>query len=610
MIGIRQKFTIALGCLLAIIALMGFMAIRQLRDLGEAVDVILRENYLSVTACQGMKEAIERMDSLALISLTGASPSDTGEYVRKFKAALKVELGNLTIKGEGELAETIRQKFDEYEPVLLFVADETKDIDARKKAYFTKLYPLFGVIKDTAHNILEINQNNMIEANDAARRKASLAVKRLMSGLVVSACVAAFIIYLTQRWILVPIKRLIESAEEIRKGNLDLVIKADSRDEMGQLSESFNSMAEGVRAFFRNERSDCLRGRRATEEIFKVLPVAIAVTDSKGVIEFSTVTAEANFGLYAGKNIYESGPDWLLKLIQDALENEVVSSLDDNGGLIQLFAGNMERFFRPSVIPVGSGFSDFSLDGLAIVIEDVTTLKEQQELKKGVVSTVAHQLKTPLTSLRMSVHLMLEERIGYLNEKQTELMITAREESERLSGILDDLLDMERIESGKGFLNIVVVDPYSMISESLETFSAEAREKGVDLVSSVSEGLPAVKADPVMIDQVFANFLSNAFKFTSPGGTVNIGAEYSGGFVRFSVSDTGRGIEPEYMDRIFDRFFRVPGQNERSGAGLGLAIVRQIVEAHGGIVGVESSIGQGSLFMFTLPVAAGHNAGS
>lgn len=602
MLGIRQKFSIALGGLLGVIAIIGVMAMGQLSDLGDSVDVILRENYRSVIACQDMKEALERIDSQALISLTGNRPLNTGKYLKSFRDALEVELGNVTMPGEGDLADMIRQKFEEYEAVLAVVTDESRDLNSRTAAYFGQLYPLFSEIKDTAQEILEVNQKNMTDANDAARSKASSVRVHLMAGFIVSGFAAVFFIYLTQRWILVPIRRVMNSAEEIRNGNLELVLKTDSRDELGQLSEAFNSMAEGLRKFIRAERHGVIRGRRATEEIFKVLPVAIAVTDPEGRIDFATVTAERDFDLCTGKKVEESGHEWLRKMISDALKNDAVTVLDEDGGLIQLFVNNRECFFRPSVIPVRSDLSDADLAGVAVVLEDVTTLKEQQELKKGVVSTVAHQLKTPLTSLRMSVHLMLEEKIGFLNDKQTELMVAARDESERLAEILDDLLDMERIESGRGFLNTVPINPETLIFESMDSFSAEARDRGLEIVKEAFNSLPNVKADPVMIDHVFANLLSNAFKFTSPGGKIIMGAERAGDFVAFSVADTGKGIEPEYKARIFDRFFRVPGQSERSGAGLGLAIVRQIIEAHGGSVSAESAPGRGSVFRFTLPL--------
>lgn len=176
----------------------------RLSDLGDSVDVILRENYRSVIACQDMKEALERIDSQAVISLTGNRPLNTGKYLKSFRDALEVEIGNVTMPGEGDLADMIRQKFEEYEAVLAVVTDESRDLNSRTAAYFGQLYPLFSEIKDTAQEILEVNQKNMTDANDAARSKASSVRVHLMAGFIVSGFAAVFFIYLTQRWILCP----------------------------------------------------------------------------------------------------------------------------------------------------------------------------------------------------------------------------------------------------------------------------------------------------------------------------------------------------------------------------------------------------------------------
>jgi signal transduction histidine kinase len=231
----------------------------------------------------------------------------------------------------------------------------------------------------------------------------------------------------------------------------------------------------------------------------------------------------------------------------------------------------------------------------------MTQVREQQELKRGVVSTVSHQLKTPLTSLRMSIYLLLEERIGTINEKQTELLMAARDDSDRLVGILNDLLDLNRIESGKSNLSPEPVSPQRLVHDSIEPFLIEAKEKGVDLQNEVKDDLPDVLADFQKIRYVFSNLLSNALRFTDPGGYIIVRAQQEQDYVRFFIEDSGKGIAAEHLNHLFEQFYRVPGQDDKSGIGLGLAIVREIVRAHGGDVGVESRLGKGSTFSFSLP---------
>jgi signal transduction histidine kinase len=203
----------------------------------------------------------------------------------------------------------------------------------------------------------------------------------------------------------------------------------------------------------------------------------------------------------------------------------------------------------------------------------------------------------------MSIHLLLEETLGPLNPKQAELLIAAREESERLTGIVEELLDLNRMESGRTLLNIGRIWPHQLAKDSLEPFEVEARDKGVRLANTVSDDMPEVLGDAKHLQHVLSNLLSNALRFTGPGGTVSVGAEAETGTVRFSVTDTGTGIAVDDLNRVFEPFYRVPGQGKPSGIGLGLAIVREIIKTHGGSVGVDSTPAKGSTFWFTLPQA-------
>jgi signal transduction histidine kinase len=180
--------------------------------------------------------------------------------------------------------------------------------------------------------------------------------------------------------------------------------------------------------------------------------------------------------------------------------------------------------------------------------------------------------------------------------------MAARDDSERLVGILNDLLDINRIESGKSRLALEPVTPRALVRDAMEPFLVDAKDKGVTLVNEVSDDLPEVMADAEKIRHVFANLLSNAFRFTGPGGSVTIRAEQGQDRVAFLVEDTGKGIPEEGLQHLFEQFYRAPGQDEKSGVGLGLAIAKEIVRAHGGDVGAESVVGKGATFHFTLPL--------
>ncbi len=605
-LGIRQKLTLGFGGLLATIAVVGVLTIGKIHGLGQAIDVILRENYRSVIACEEMKEALERMDSGVLLSFAGSHEEGrryVDENVPRFRAALAVEQGNITLPGELALADQVAGVFEEHVRAMPRVMDGSRPLEDRKADYFTEVEPRFEKIKHLAQTILELNQDHMRQASLDAREKSSAAFQAMLAAVVAATLIATLFSYLAHRWILKPVRRLIESTNDIRRGDLEVVLERGSRDEIGQLAESFNEMAVALREVRNRDHLNLMRTRAATQDVFEVVPEAIVVLDLEGRVDVATDMAQRAFGLKPGVLAQELGHAWLPSLIQEALDQDGLIRHDVTSERIQRFVDNGEHFFEPWAVPIPAGARPAERTGVCLILKDVTEAQQQRELKRGVVATVSHQLKTPLTSLRMAIHLLLEERLGALNEKQTELLVGARADAERLASILTDLLDMGRIESGRDALSPVPSTPRDLAREAVEPFLAAAKDKGITLTDAVPDDLPEVMADPTRIQHAFANLLSNALRFTHPGGAITVRAAVADQQVRFSIEDTGDGIPAEHLGRLFTPFFRVPGQDESSGAGLGLAIVAEVVKAHGGGVSAESEPGRGSTFSFTLPVS-------
>ena len=219
---------------------------------------------------------------------------------------------------------------------------------------------------------------------------------------------------------------------------------------------------------------------------------------------------------------------------------------------------------------------------------------------------VSHELKTPLTSMRMIMHLLAEEKVGPLTEKQRDLMTAARDDSDRLHKIVENLMDMGRIESGKALMEIRPTDSGELAAAAVDANRSSFAAKRIDLSLEASDHSPAVMADATRIGHVLQNLLNNALKYTAENGRVEVAIEEeaSNGWVQFAVIDDGCGIPRQFVSRVFDKFFRVPGQAGDSGTGLGLAIVKDIVEAHGGRIWVESREGRGTTFRFVLPRAS------
>jgi signal transduction histidine kinase len=443
-----------------------------------------------------------------------------------------------------------------------------------------------------------MNQQNMSDANDQARSRAASSRRYMYILLLAGGVVAAGFVVFTEKWILRPIHRLIRSAEEIKSGNLDLVVPVESKDEVGRLSESFNAMAEGLRAIRRSDQAKLVRIQDSAQHTFNSLPDAVAILDLQRRVEVATESAKTVFGLKPGIQVQGLPLKWLADLYDHVLQHARPLGPEHNGTAIQHFDRGQERFFRPVVVPILD--AEKQPTGVVMTLKDVTEQRHQDDLKRGVISTVSHQLKTPLTSMRMAIHLLLEEKVGPLNEKQAELLIAAREDSDRLHDILNNLLDISRIESGRVQMEFRAVSPQETTMEAVESFRTAAKDQGVTLEVELTEDLPQVWADKSRISHVFDNLLSNGLKHTPAGGKITVSAKPEENGVMFSVTDTGKGIPSEYLPRIFEQFFRVPDQGSESGAGLGLAIVKEIVEAHGGTVSVDSVEGKGCTFSFTL----------
>jgi two-component system, NtrC family, sensor histidine kinase KinB len=208
-------------------------------------------------------------------------------------------------------------------------------------------------------------------------------------------------------------------------------------------------------------------------------------------------------------------------------------------------------------------------------------------------------LKPPLTSIRLAIHILLNEKLGPLSPQQMELLVTAREDSDRLYRVIEDLLDISRIESGQAEIKLQPVNVEELVLQATDKMRPTFRDHRITLNLKVAPDVPRVLADPFRLQLVFDNLLSNALKYTPIGGEVTIKAQLEDSMVRVSVEDTGIGIAPEFLPRIFEKFFRVPGQEQIS-SGLGLTIAKEIVEAHGGAIEVASQPGKGTRFTFTV----------
>lgn len=622
MFGLRQKLLLGFGGLLVILLMVSGLGIAVSMQHRSALSQFLYENWRSIEYGQNMIEAIDRLSEIAdhVAALPAPDQADlnkartaAADTLKAFDQNLEDENHNITLPGEDKLADNLsvlwngrglngKSTADSYQIWFTkLLASETSAAD-RVSAY-SALHRLAPQVRLAAKAIVKLNFDNMTPIEGQIKTMADRAIRLLFVLSGIGVALAIIVTAVMGRSILQPVQALTRSAREIEQGNLDLVVQVQSHDELHQLAEAFNSMTSKLREYRRTNRAKLVRTQQTTQLAINSLPDAVAILSPDGVVEMANKSAQKLFLMAPDAHVTSLGSPWLqdlyartrrdLSAVEPRGYESAIQVLDEKGG---------ERFFLPHAVPILD--EDQQLLGVTVVLADVTHLRRLDEMKSSMLAVVSHELKTPLMSIRMGVHLLLEECVGPLTSKQNDLLVAMRDDSGRLGQIVENLLDMGRIESGRALMEFHPEMPDRLIAEATEQMSAAYHEKGVELAVEAAEDLPKVSADRDRVQLIFSNLLSNALRFTPPGGMVRVSADREGEFVRFSVTDMGPGIAPEYQERIFERFFRVPGQPKGSGAGLGLAIAREVVQAHGGTIRVEAADGQGSRFRFTLPIVA------
>lgn len=595
--------------LVALMALVMLGAVVNFFRLGRSIDRILEDNYKSVIAAQTMKEALERQDSAATFFLAGQVDKARKQYREnrpKFESAYTIESTNITESGEQQVAKSIGRDYAAYRgglERLLFAKPALPEAEARTY-YFSQLEPIFLKLKGEAQNVLDINQAAIVRADARAKTEAR---NGALLGLFSTIAALVLAVFFARRAInasLTPLLALTQEAEQIGAGHLNRKIELHRDDEVGLLATAFNDMAAKLREAQREQQLRLHRAEKMSDAALESLFDPVLVTDATGTIVNLNKAAEGLFGpiqraigLPVAQLTHEPK---IVAAVERAIRQETVSAEEGEAGLVSLQNMEKPRVYRLRTTPMRD--DDGAILGSALVLEDITHLRELDRLKTEFISVASHELRTPVTSLLLSAQLLEEGAAGALNETQTEVVKAQREDLTRLDVLLRDLLDLSKLEAGATPPRFEWVAPRELVDNAAQGITAQAKAKGLHLQTTARDDLPLVKADRAQIHRVLSNLLNNAIRHTPPGGDVRLEAEANGQSVLFRVSDTGSGIPAQYRQHIFERFAQVPGAT-RGGAGLGLPISQTILHAHGGAITVESEVGQGSSFEFNLPIA-------
>ncbi len=559
---LKTKLSLGLSFLFTVILVFGVLGIFYINLLSNDAAKVLKNNHESLVYCNNMLKALEN------IAHYETAKSDFNENLKKQEA-------NITESGELEATKGVRQNYTE----LLAAPDDSSN------------YPQ---IRMGLQIINDLNQNAILKKNNIVQKTADDAKLWLTIIFTVLFLITLTFIVNFPAILSNPITKLTEGIVEIAGKNYSKRIYLKQKDEFGELANAFNSMAEKLDQYERSNLAQLRFEKSRIETIINQMNDGIIGFDAKKRILFLNVVAEKLLGVKEAEVMGKYSADV-------AVHNDLMRTLLQDGVKkeLKIYADNKESYFNKDVLNV---MNSEEVIGQVIVLKNITPFHELNEAKTNFIATVSHELKTPISSIKMSAQLLSDNRVGNLNEEQNELIKSITDDSERLLKITSELLNMSQVETGNIQLKLQPVAASAIVQQAVEAVLFKAQQKQVTIKINADDNLPMVNADQEKTAWVLINFLTNAIKFSPEHAAVEINTTRKNNLVEFTVRDTGKGIEEKYLPKIFDRYFKVPGSS-KTGTGLGLAISKEFIEAQGGSIRVQSEIGTGSSFSFLLNIA-------
>ena len=560
----KTKLSLGLIFLFIVILSFGVLGLFYINKLSNEGRLVLQNNHESLVYCNRMLQALENIRTRK-------------DAMSDFEENLKKQQGNVTEVGEKEATDDLAKNFTELQAN---PADTSNYADIRRAVY----------------TIQDLNEMAIFRKNGQAQHTAENAKGVLTIIFTVLTLVAFTFIFNLPGIISDPIRKLSEGIREIAGKNYTKRIYLKQDDEFGELANAFNIMAGKLDEYESSNLAKVKFEKSRIETIINQMRDGIIGLDEKRNILFLNAVSEKLLGLREADITGKYAPDV-------ALTNDLVRTLlqDDPGKKeLKIFADNKESYFSKDVLDVTN---NQTLIGQVIVLRNITPFHELNEAKTNFIATVSHELKTPISSIKMSARLLTDSRVGSLNGEQQELIRSITDDANRLLNITGELLNMSQVETGKIQLKLQPADPATILEQAMQAVQFQAQQRQIQIHTALGEGLPLILADVEKTSWVLINFLTNAIKYSPERSAVDVTIFKKDNQVEFLVKDQGNGIEEKYLPRIFEKYFKVPGTHDRIGTGLGLSISKEFIEAQGGHIWVNSRLGEGSQFGFGFAAA-------
>lgn len=568
----QRRITLGIGVLFTMILLLGIQSVSYVRQLSQATGNILADNYNSLQYAGDMLESLNEIgeDSVSRHAL---------------RENLALQQQNITEISEKEITAELQRH-------IAALSDPVTEQELR-------------TVREDLLRIMDINMAAIRAKSADVEQRADYVMWWLIVVAALCVLVAGAILVWFPKLVLRPIDELKKGIREIANHNYGKRLEFAGNREFEAVAESFNDMAAKLDEYRRSSLDDLMTAKKRIEAIVDTLhgPIIGLGPDRKILFMNQEALSVLNLREDAiGRNATEVAlsNDLLRRLIRSLYGDRKKESDSEP---LKIYADNKESYFQMEntplyITPIGSSERQFV--GNLIVLNNITRFKELDSAKTNFISTVSHEMKTPISSILMSLQLLNDTRLGTLNTEQTQLVNSIKESSDRLLSITGELLNMTQIETGKLKLMPKITKPIELIDYAVKATQVLAERFCCFIEIDYPEKISKLFVDSEKIAWVITNLLSNAIHHSPERSRIIIGAVQHEKAVEIYVQDFGRGIDPRYHKSIFERYFRVPGTKVQ-GSGLGLAISKEFVEAHGGTISVQSEIGKGSRFSILLP---------
>lgn len=562
---LKLKSKVALGgfFLFALLLTVGIMSIYYFNLIATETKGVIKNNYETLIYSQEMLKEIDDHDN-----------KTDSLFLNHFDKNLRSQEKNITEPGEKELTLSLRSHFE--------LLKQYPDNDSVKK-----------MMRSDINKIMHLNLY-AIEKKSFAAEKLSEKAKTIITIMLTLCVIVGFsFLYNFPSLVASPVAKLTEGITAIAGKKYDQRIHLNRNDEFGELANAFNLMAEKLNDYEHSNLAKILFEKQRAETVINSLKDASIGIDNKGVVLFANRQALQFLNLNE-KDVVGIKQDEVSK------RNDLFRFLssDENNLPFKIVVNGKENYFIKEIIDLKDNQEN---TGTVIVLKNITPFKELDVAKTNFIATISHELKTPLASSDFSLRLLENEKTGALTSEQKELVKSLKNDNKRLLRILSELLDFSQVEAGKIKLNLQSIQPSLIVEKALESVKNVAKEKNISIQTEIPGDLPLTIADLDKTAWVLNNLLINAIHYSPANSIIHLGVKQFEKDIQFSVQDFGKGIEPRYKEKIFDKYFRVPGTKD--GTGLGLSICKELIESQNGQINAVSEFGKGSIFTFKLPLA-------